>query len=165
MTLIVEDGTGISDAESYASVVEFKAYCDKRAMDYSLLADSAIEVLLIKATDYMVNVYRNRWQGRRTNEIQALDFPRYDVVVDGYSVLSNIVPPLVKNACIELAFKSNTTELLPDIERATIREKVDVIEVEYDRFAPVQTRYSQIDSMLSPLLSSSDSISVKLVRI
>ena len=164
MTLIVEDGSGISDAESYASVVEFKAYCAKRAMDYSLLADAAIETLLIRATDYMVNVYRNRWQGRRTNQFQALDFPRYDVVVDGYSVLSNIVPPLVKNACIELAFKANTIELLPDIERATIREKVDVIEVEYDKFAPVQTRYSQIDAMLSPLLSSADSISVKLVR-
>ena len=164
MTLIVEDGSGLVDAESYASVAEFKAYCDKRAMDYSAIIDSTIETLLIRATDYMVNVYRNRWQGRRTNQFQALDFPRYDVVVDGYSVASNIVPPLVKNACIELAFKANTIELLPDIERATIREKVDVIEVEYDKFAPVQTRYAQIDNMLSVLLSSADSLSVKLVR-
>lgn len=164
MTLIVEDGTGLIDAESYASVVEFKAYCYKRAMDYSLLTDEGIEVLLIKATDYMVNVYRNRWQGRRTNGTQSLDFPRYDVVVDGYSLLSNIVPPLVKNACIELAFKSDTVELLPDIERATVKEKVDVIEVEYDKFAPVQTRYTQIDAMLLPLLSAADSLSVKLVR-
>lgn len=164
MTLIVEDGSGLVNAESYASVAEFKAYCAKRNMDYSLLSDAAIEVLLIKATDYMVNTYRARWQGRRTSQTQALDFPRYDVVVDGYSVLSNIVPPLAKNACIELAFKANTVELLPDVERATIREKVDIIEVEYDKFAPVQTRYAQIDAMLSPLLSSADSFSVKLVR-
>ena len=38
---------------------------------------------------------------------------------------------------------------MQDLTQGVIREKVDVIEVEYDKFSPQQTRYEQIDAMLS----------------
>jgi hypothetical protein len=61
----------------------------------------------------------------------------------------DIVPTTVKNACAELALKSYTTILMQDLTQGVIREKVDVIEVEYDKYSPQQTRYAQIDAMLS----------------
>lgn len=164
MTLVVEDGTGLANAESYASVAEFKTYHANIGNDVALITDTTIEQLLRRATQYMVAVYRQRWQGRRTLSTQALDFPRYDVVVDGYSVLSNIVPLEVKNACCELALKANDGALMVDVGQTVIREKVDVIEVEYDKFSPVQTRYSQIDNLLYPFLSSANSFEAKTVR-
>lgn len=164
MTLIVEDGTGLSNAESYASVDEFKTYHANMGNDVTLLTDTTIEQLLRKATQYMVAVYRSRWQGRRTLQAQALDFPRYDVYVDGYSVLSNIVPLEIKYACVELALKANDGALLADQTQKVIREKVDVIEVEYSEFSPSQTRYSQIDNLLSVFLSSLNSFEAKTVR-
>ena len=164
MALIVEDGTGLSNAESYASVLDFQTYHANMGNDVTLLTDTTIEQLLRRSTQYMVAVYRQRWQGRRTLQTQALDFPRYDVFVDGYSVLSNIVPLEIKYACCELALKANSGELLADQTQKVIREKVDVIEVEYDKNSPAQTRYSQIDAMLSTLLLSTNSIESKLVR-
>ena len=59
------------------------------------------------------------------------------------------MPASVKNACAELALKAYTAILMQDLTQGVIREKVDVIEVEYDKFSPQQTRYEQIDSMLS----------------
>jgi hypothetical protein len=164
MALIVEDGTGLSNSESYASVLEFQTYHANIGNDVTLLPDTVIEQLLRRATQYMVAVYRQRWQGRRTLQAQALDFPRYDVFVDGYSVLSNIVPLEIKNACCELAFKANGGELLADQTQKVIREKVDVIEVEYSELSPAQTRYTQIDSLLSIFLSSANSFEAKTIR-
>ena len=164
MALIVEDGTGLANSESYASVLEFQTYHANIGNDVTELSEETIEQLLRRATQYMVAVYRSRWQGRRTLSTQALDFPRYDVVVEGYSVLSNIVPLEVKNACCELALKASGATLLEDKTQTVIREKVDVIEVEYDKNSPVQTRYSQIDNLLSVFLLSSNSFEAKTVR-
>ena len=38
---------------------------------------------------------------------------------------------------------------MQDLTQGVIREKVDVIEVEYNKFSPQQTRYEQIDAMMS----------------
>lgn len=175
MALIVEDGTAKTDAESYATVAEFKTYHNNRGNVITSLTDTVIEQLLRKATDYMVARYRTQWRGYRKTATQSLDFPRSFCylepfvygAVGAYPFLlaDNVVPNEVKNACAELAFKANTIELLPDIERVTIREKVEgAVEVEYDKFAPVQTRYAQIDAMLSTLLLSNNGVETKLVR-
>ena len=174
MALIVEDGTGLIDAESYATVAEFKTYHDNRGTVITALTDTVIEQLLRKSTDYMVARYRMAWRGYRKTATQSLDFPRSFCylepfvygAVGAYPFLlaDNVVPNDVKNACCELAFKANDGALMADQTQTVIREKVDVIEVEYDKFSPVQTRYAQIDAMLSTLLLSTNSIETKLVR-
>jgi hypothetical protein len=170
MAIIVEDGSGLADAESYISVIDASAYHLKRGNTaWTDIDDVEIyEQLLIKATDYMIAQYRLRWAGYRSVTGQALDFPRAFVpLVDTYFsqpyLDSNIVPIQVKNACAELALKALTVELMPDLEQSVIREKVDVIEVEYDRFSPQQKRFSQIDAMLMPFFIS-NGMTAKLVR-
>ncbi|MBW2635985.1 MAG: hypothetical protein JRC86_00410 [Deltaproteobacteria bacterium] len=124
------------------------------------------EQWLRNGTEYMVNTYRNRWQGYRTySTVQALDWPRVGVVVEGVSVASDIVPTIPARACAELALKAKSGELQEDLERATLSEKVGPIAVTYDKSSPQAVRYKQIDSMLSPFLSGgSGGASMGLIR-
>lgn len=158
MTIIVEDGTGLANAESYVSVVDANTYHLKIGNDaWADLDMSVKEQLLRKATDYMVAQYRLQYAGYRRYSTQSLDWPRlYVPLIDSLSanvfpqyVDFDIVPVTVKNACAELALKAYTAILMQDLTQGVIREKVDVIEVEYDKFSPQQTRYEQIDAMLS----------------
>jgi len=156
MALEVEDGTGKSTAESYISVADASNYHTVRGNTAwaALATDALREAALRKATDFMRQVYRSRWQGYKVNEDQALDWPRYDVEVEGYAVDSDIVPTEVKNACAELALKASAAELNPDLTQGVAREKVGQIEVEYDKASPQFTRYRAIDALLSPYLKA-----------
>lgn len=172
MSLIVEDGTGKSDSESYISVSDADTYHSNRGnTDWAALTTTEKEQLLRGATDYMVAVYRLRWDGYRYVNTQALDWPRiYVPVRDICSVNAypeyvdfDIVPTQVKNACAELALKANTETLLDDLSQGTIREKVGPIEVEFDKFSPQYKRYLQVENSLSIYFASSAN-QVKLMR-
>jgi len=156
MTLIVEDGSGKSDSESYISVADASNYHTVRGNTAwaALTTDALREAALRRATDYMRQAYRSRWQGYKVNEDQALDWPRYDVEVEGYAVDSDIVPTEVKNACAELALRASAADLNPDLTQGVAREKVGQIEVEYDKASPQFTRYRAIDALLSPYLKA-----------
>lgn len=164
MPLVVETGTGLSAAESYASVSEADArHVSLGNANWAALIVSKKEEALRLATNYMVQAYRLRWAGQRVNDVQTLDWPRSDVIVDGFGVASNIVPMDVKKACIDLALKASSSDLNPDLERAAIREKVGPLETEYSEYSPQQIRYRAIDQMLAPFLSGS-SASYRITR-
>ena len=156
MTLIVEDGSGKSDSESYISVADASSYHTARGNTAwaALATDALREAALRRATDYMRQAYRSRWQGNKVNEDQALDWPRYDVEVEGYAIDSDIVPTEVKNACAELALKASAAELNPDLTQGVLSETVGSISVTYDKASPQFTRYRAIDALLSPYLKA-----------
>ena len=156
MALEVEDGTGKATAESFISVTDASTYHTARgnAAWAALASDTVREQCLRKATDYMRQAYRSRWLGYKVDENQALDWPRYDVVVEGYAIDDDIVPTEIKNACAELALKAATADLLADQSQGVVREKVGPIEVEYDKSSPQSTRYKAIDAILSPYLKA-----------
>lgn len=164
MALIVEDGSGRTDSESYISVAN--ATARHAAFGNTAWADLATdekEQALRRATAHMEQAYRTRWTGQRINSTQALSWPRAWVVVDGYSVDSDIVPADIANACADLAFKAASGDLNPDIERAVIREKVGPLETEYSAHSPQSTRYRAIDMALAPYLKGSSAMAT-LVR-
>ena len=156
MSLICEDGSIVTGAESYCSVADASAYHTARgnAAWAALASDTVREQCLRKATDYMEQVYRSRWQGCRVSETQALSWPRYDVEVEGYAVDSDIVPTEVKNACAELALKASAADLNPDLTQGVLSEQVGSIQVTYDKASPQFTRYRAIDALLSPYLKA-----------
>jgi hypothetical protein len=162
MALIVENGTGLINAESYISVADADTYHSNRGNSiWATLTTTAKEQLLRKSTDYIEQVYRLRWLGYRHTEDQALSFPRDEVPRRDFTFLNQFsfypndeVPNEVKNACAELALKANNDELAPDIERLARREKVGVLEVEYDINSPAYVVYRAIDNLLAPFLSS-----------
>lgn len=157
MSLIVETGQAGADSESYASVADADAYQAKRGNDlWGTITTAEKEEALRRATDYMGQEYRRRWAGIRKTNIQALDWPRYQVPIDDSGAYayysSDTVPILVVNACIEIAFKAAQGDLSPDIAQRVIREKVDVLEVQYSDHGPQYTTYRAIDNMLSAFM-------------
>lgn len=164
MAIIVEDGTGLPNSESYVSVSDATTYHANRGNSAwtALATDALREQALRKATDYLMQAYRSRWKGYRTKpSTQALDWPRQGVVVDDAYLIEyvddNIIPDELKNACCELALKSVSGELAPDIERETASETVGSLSVSYFQGSKQHTVYRAIDMMLRPLLKNGGS--------
>ncbi|WP_306150736.1 DnaT-like ssDNA-binding protein [Roseovarius sp. MMSF_3281] len=112
MALTVEDGTGLSNANAFVSLAEFKAFCDLRGHSYT--TDPLIEQAIVRATDFMSNSwawdgFKRKGRGNADGE-QALAFPRTDLVDrDGYAVPYDSVPQEIKDATIEVARVELTT--------------------------------------------------------
>lgn len=137
MSIVAEDGTGLSNANSYASYADWTAYwADRGAAPSSVQAD--VEQALVRATDYLG--LRYTWIGQRALQTQALDWPRvcaYAVPAGGYSAPIEGVPPEVVRATVELAQRALAGELAPDPVVDTTgqpvvgsRKKIGPIEVE-----------------------------------
>lgn len=165
MALIVEDGTGKTDAESFCTVAFADDYHTKRGgTAWDALTNDNKEIALRRATDYLEQVYRLRWLGYRKLELQALSWPRDEVRRADFTYLNqysfypdNQVPVEVQNACASLALKASSGELAPDIARQTQREKVGPLEVEYEKGRVPYVRYRAIDNLLAPFLDAGSS--------
>lgn len=175
MPLVVEDGTGLPNAESYCSVVEASAFHTARGnADWAAVAsDTVREELLRKATDYMKQLYRLAWAGARKTSTQALDWPRVWVPIPDLSTRyygsyypagyfsDSAVPQDVKDACAMLALKAISGDLLQDTDRLTKSESVGSISVTYaDDGARKYPVYQAIDSLLAPWLENNGQGSV-----
>lgn len=167
MALVVEDGTGLSTAESFGSVAECDTYnslyVQNAIWTASVIAADKEHALRI-ATQYMQAVFALRWRGTRLLGTQALAWPRYNVLMPDtfcYYLPSNTVPQLVKNACFELAIKVLAgTALMVDVagaDRSVISEldKVGPLETEtkWSGGRPNQQVFSLVEQILSTLLT------------
>lgn len=131
-TLIVEDGTIVQNANSYASLADATTYCANMGYTWwTALSQSLQEQYLQQACQYMTGVYRMRWAGLRVQPEaipnpallgqpgawlpgQSLDWPRIGVILKdtasffvdqrlSYTFPANAVPKEVVTANIELA--------------------------------------------------------------
>lgn len=165
MTLIVEDGTGLSTAESYISVADADTYFAARAnATWAALLTAAKEAALRAATDYMEGRYGQLWKGARTSETQALSWPRYDVCVHGFAVASDAVPVPVARACADLAVRASADDLLADQGAQVTQETVGPISVSYAPGARQVTRYAAVDERLGPYLRAGGTGAVPISR-
>lgn len=159
MALIVEDGTGVTGAESYISVAAADTYFTNRGnATWAALATDDKEAALRKATDYMEGRYR--WRGERVADGQALSWPRDCVYAFGYLVDSNVVPERVQRACAELAVRASADDLSPDLTAQVKQEIVGPISVTYADGARQATSYKAVDAMLAPYVYGIGSIPV-----
>ncbi len=170
MALIVEDGTGLSTAESYISVADASTYFTNRGVTaWAALdegeAETNREAYLRLATDYMIQMFRNRWEGVRYTEDQALDWPRMGVVRDSWQVDTDEIPEEVKRACAELALKASSGSLAPDLKQQKLSVTVGPIKTEWDKTSPQYKRYRAIEAMISPYLKPGGGVCVALGRV
>jgi hypothetical protein len=161
MSLVVETGSAISNAESLASVADFRAYFASIGVDVSALTDTQVEQSLRKATNYMEQKYRERWLGYRVNLTQALSWPRswveikdapagYGQCVSYYAITD--IPKQVAWSCCELAYRSTTQDLMADKKQQVLSRTVGPLTTVYDKYSSQQTQYASIDAWLQPLL-------------
>ena len=151
-TIVVEDGTGTNAAaNSYVSEAELTTY----AADRGITLTAATDVLLIKAMDYIESL---SFIGTKFSEGQALQWPRSNVYIDGFYFVPTIIPPALQTGQIATALAIDSENSpLANVERATKREKVDVIEVEYMDSAAAQPIVKTINAAMRKLLVSGGS--------
>ena len=153
--LVIENGEGLSNSESYVDVDYVDAYFLKRGInEWASLTNR--EQLIIRAMDYIENNYT--YQGTKLVSTQALQFPR---LINGETVY----PIALKNAVCELALKSNEEDLLADTDKTTIREKVGTLEVEYDPNQDNIKSYNYVNKLLAPYLVSTSSFNYSISRV
>ena len=153
--LIVEDGTGKDDSNSYADL----AYADNY---FSVRNNSTWQTYnigqrksaLIKGAAY---VEQYDFIGTKKTATQAMQWPRINAKVDGYLLDSTLIPKALKDAQCEASLRAAAGEIMADIESgSTIEETVDVITVKYSEHSSTGvTRYPVIESLLRKLVTSS----------
>ena len=155
MALVLEDGTGLTNSESYVDVDYVDAYFLKRGItEWAGLTNR--EQLIIRAMDYIENNYT--YQGTKLLSTQSLQFPR---LINGETVY----PIALKNAVCELALKSNEEDLLQDISKSVISEKVGELEVKYDSNQDDNKIFTKANQYLAPYLVSISSFSYSISRV
>jgi hypothetical protein len=176
MAFTPEDGTGLADANSYATVAEVTAYLTDRNRQeaWEDLDQEVQEAALVAATDYVESVFGRCFKGWPENPTdgvtQALHFPATGVY-DRYCNEITGVPTKLKQAIAEyadrIAVQGKT--LAPDpvyddtadprIKRK--REKVGPIEEEtefhgsntFAGFGPALKRFPAADRLLRDLVT------------
>ena len=157
MALIIEDGTNVLDADSFATVEEARAYATSRGL-FLPAAELDVEILLRKAIDYL-NSIEDRFQGYRTNESQELCFPRDDISLHR-DIISGEIPKVLKNGQIRLAVDANTNDLqAPGTGKEVIEKKVGPLTTKYNPNGATspQFRPTAALSILQPLFKVTDS--------
>lgn len=140
MALIVEDGSGLPNAEAYISVEDADAYFSVRGnAAWAALDAPQKEAALRLGADYMGAVYGPKWCGKRLTDAQALDWPRTG---------REGVPEAVRRANAELAVRASSGQLMADEGAAVQSETVGPISVTYAKGSTGAVRYKAVDAAL-----------------
>lgn len=152
MALVVEDGTGLANAESYASVADATTYATDReltAWTAGTVTDANREAALRRATEYIEAEYGQRFAGVPLTTTQALHFP-----LEG----ATAVPVGIQRATIELAIiaLSGALYTVEDAARQVVSQSRGVgplqTSVTYRDTDAIQRRYRQVDKLVAPYL-------------
>jgi len=124
--IIVEDGTVVNGANSYISEQDLREFCSDRDLS---LPGGSVEPLIHKAMDYLETL---NFKGEKLYHLHSVEFPRVNMLVNGWLYPAHQIPPELKKAQCLLAYHSQKIDLTPASQgRETKREKVDILEVEY----------------------------------
>lgn len=147
MAIVVEDGSIVTGANSYVSEAELATY----EADRGLTISGDPLALLIQAMDYLETLY---YIGTKKTSDQPLQWPRTSVYIDGYLFAPDAIPQELKNAQMALAVSIDAgTDPMATLERATKREKADVLEVEYMDNASSVAIITSVNRLLRKLLA------------
>ena len=109
MTLIIEDGTGKPDAESYASAEDLALY----AVKFGTVIPAGVpeqEALLRRAALAMDG---KTWKGRKMSSEQALAWPRRGVELDCQIKPDNYLPARIQYGQMALAAEIHQDDIDP----------------------------------------------------
>lgn len=157
MALVVENGDGLVDAESYISVADADAYHTRFGNTAWTGSDSAKEMALRKAARYIDLKYGQRWYGQRSSKEQGLAWPRIGVIDrDGYQFDNDELPTDLEKANAEAGLVCLSEDPLADVtadESGNIKAetiKVGPIEIteQYMGAKSTSKKYVKVDTLL-----------------
>lgn len=166
MTITIEDGSIVAGANSFVTVAEVRTFATERGVNSLPTDDLEVEALIIKSMDYLFGK-ESSFKGVRAVYSQELPWPRAQVYLREAPVGSNEIPVELKKAQMQLVLEAVSQDLDPNgAGREVIREKVDVVEVQYNPTgnSTVRPRFHKVDRWLEPLMKSS-SFGLRSVRV
>ncbi|MES2180717.1 MAG: DnaT-like ssDNA-binding protein [Pseudomonadota bacterium] len=152
ITLIVEDGTGVTDANSYVDVDYARAFAESIGLILSI-EDEVVKANLLLAMPYIEN---QQYQGHKTSPDQLLQWPRSNVIALNFLIDDDYMPTPLKKAQVMAAYLvENGTELFPVITAQLVTEEtVGPITTKYsDQYVSTYTglpAFSEVDVYLKP---------------
>ncbi len=146
-TIIVEDGTGVTGANSYISEADLATYATDRGI--TITGTSAI--LLIQAMDWLEG---QSFIGFKFTDDQPLLWPRAGVWLDNFLLSTDEIPQELIDGLAETALSIDSgTGPLNNVARETKRTKVGTLEVEYmdnaDSAITVLTAHNKLRKLLT----------------
>jgi len=155
MTLIVETGASVPTANSYVDLAYARTYAS--LVGLTLPANDAECEAKILAGMALIESFHSMYQGHKTDSEQGCQFPRKYLFLYNYRVESDAIPAILKQAQVQAAaMAASGVDFFPTIEGLRIKkEKIDVIETEYDteHLATYNGKpeYQAVMSLLQPL--------------
>ena len=154
--IIIENGTGVAGANSYITAAEWNDWTDARGITHSHSTEQ-IEHYIFRAMDYFENL---NFLGRKATDSQSLQWPRVEVIIDTYSIDSDIIPQQVKNAVYELVkLESDGDSYLLPQSRQAVKEKIGDIEVTYKDSAGMRRSTPAVSNALRKITEPVDMVS------
>lgn len=150
MAIVVEDGSVVTGANSYATEAELQAYADARGITVAGQTDED----LLKAMDYLET---QPFIGRKSTQGQPLQWPRDGVVIDGYSYEASNLPRELKEALLVIAISIDQgldplADLAPALKRKRVKAGSVESEKEYQDGAASRTISQSISRALRKLV-------------
>ncbi len=106
MALIVEDGTGKTDADAYVAAAFVTTYQAARGRAaWAVFSSTVKDECVRRATDYIDLRFGARFRGTRRTGTQALEWPRRDAY-DNSGFAYQGIPTALQKACAEYALIS-----------------------------------------------------------
>lgn len=140
--IVIEDGTGIANAQSYATVAELVAYAAARSVTLPP-TELEQEGLLLEAAAFLeMLAVEPGFIGRRNTRAQGLAWPRTGATVESFALPATEIPREIRMAQMQLALDTLVVgELLPTQaapDRGTIIEETieGAVSTKYDKLAP-----------------------------
>lgn len=158
MALVLEDGTGVVGANSYATEDMTDVYFDDRGnATWTGSTDSdAKEAALVRATAALDMIYRGRYPGTRVDRRdQALEWPRTNATdVNGELIAIDEVPIEVRNATMELALRElvEAGSAAPDVDPRVRSIRAGSVHVMFAANGQTTTAFTIVSDIMANLV-------------
>jgi hypothetical protein len=174
VAVTIVETVGSASANSFVTVAEADLYLEARLNSSAWTGTEPKKIALVEATRALSHL---TWKGYRTDDVQALSFPRIgvtdpdapsDAPLDAWSGTpefdDDVIPLRVKEATYELALeflRAGTTDIAgQDTLQNVLVKTIDVISTTYSDPAQREKglgRFPRVMSLIGPLLDESAS--------
>lgn len=138
ITIIVEDGSNVPDANSYDSVAGIRTYLTNRGITLPG-SDDEVAAMMIKGMDY-IEAKACEFMGKITYPTQVLQWPRKCVEIDCQPFPENDIPKQLKGALAQLVIALNAgVDIMPNVSATDY-----ILE---DTVGPITTKYSDLSQV------------------
>lgn len=171
MPLVVEDGTGLENADSYQTLED--ARLNANALGLCLPASDATAEAALRNGARYVDRYESSFSGYRTVDTQALSFPRKNAIrsfgTNCIDIASDAIPnELIMAQMFAAVEYGKGTDVMPVDDGLSVQLKEVVGAVKKQFFDNGKTGKSvvitQAIDALKPLMSQSGGLSFRTVR-